>query len=425
MASLTTSNYGAFSALSVVGYLAIASIATDTPPTQTTTSCGATFVSEFIHATECKEPSLHEKHENVMRELERESELDLTGHPSPYGGFVPYIQKHWHIRTIVDVPALGKHGIRLDDISPYDELRAGGVSRRSSLRFIFDAGGLAYYLDDKTLVVTTKHLAKVKWVAQLDKPEPKGLSAPSVGERREAAFAAGFWHVDPDVWIQPLVAALNDSDRQVCFDAAYALGAMGPQAAPAIERLVSLLKSNDLTLREAAVFALGHIGPKASDSLLELVNDPDSGIALAAAKSFNVMGSAGKQAIPDLIAAAKRHADGEEICDNIGLAISAIDPGGAVPALCELLKSEKSGIRAFAANAIAEIGPLGRVCTQELLPLLTDQNLRVRIRAARALATIDLPADFPTVELEAAVKDPDENVSAWAKEGLRVIKSKK
>lgn len=395
---------------------------------QTTTVCVEPSASACADEVALQVP-LGKQNESVMRQLERESELDMTGHPAPLGGLVVYLSgdylEGWNLPTFVDKPALAKHGIRLDDICPYWELRAGGVSRRSSLRFILDAGGVAFYVDDAKLVVTTKHIARVKWLEQLEKPEPKALGAAAVDKRRETAFAAGFWQLDPDVWVEPLAKALNDNDRQVGFDAAYALGELGPLAEKAIDPLVSLLRSKDLRLREAAVFALGKIGSRSTKRLLELIDDPDSEIALAAAKSFKVMGSVGKAAVPKLIEAGKRHASNSELCDSIGSAIAVNDSEQAVPELRKLLKSDSEGIRSFAANAIGEIGPPGQPCAKDLLPLLTDQSLRVRIDTAHALARLDLPDDFPTTELEAAAKDPDRHVSLWAQAALRVIRSNK
>lgn len=60
------------------------------------------------------------------------------------------------------------------------ELHAGGVSRHSSLRFIFDAGGVAYYIDGQRLVVTTKQVARTRWLLQLKKPEMGSLESPDV-----------------------------------------------------------------------------------------------------------------------------------------------------------------------------------------------------------------------------------------------------
>ncbi len=412
----------AFNASFVFGQNVVLSPPTVKTPSMTMRVCMTIPAIALCDTTTSQGPS-RGQHEPVMQVLEMPSELDLTGHPISYGTLFAGM-KIWDIRMILDEPALLRHGMRLDEII-VPELRAGGVSRRSSLRFILDAGGIGYYVGEKCLVVTTKHLARVKWLAQLDKPEPEALSASSVGKRRDAAFAAAFWHVDPDVWIEPLTKALLDSDRQVSFDAAYALGELGPEAAGAIDPLARLLKSKDLTLREAAVSALGKIGPKAVKRLLELIDDPDSALAIAAAKALSVMGSVGNEAIPGLIAAATRHADSEELYRSFGSAIAAIDLGDAIPRLRELLKSDSAAIRSFAAFAIGKIGPAGQTCAPDLLLLLTDQSTRVRIDVAYALARLDLPSDFPTDSLEAAVKDSDQHVSLWAAKALRVIKSKR
>jgi HEAT repeat protein len=353
--------------------------------------------------------------------------LDIVGHPATYFGIKEYIggPLGWNVPTVVDEPALTKCGVRLNSIWPYSQLRTGGISRRSSLRFVLDKGGLAYYVNDSRVVITTKQLARVKWQTYFAKPEPASLDSSSIADRREAVFAAPFWHLDPDLWIMALANLLDDVDRQVCFDAAYALGEFGPQATGAIDQLVTVIRAKDSTRREGALFALGNIGPPAINRLIELLDDRDTGVALAAAKSFDVMGSVGKQAIPGLFDAAERHADSTERSDSIALAIGNIDPTGSVPTLHKLLKSERDSLRAFAAVAIAEIGPVGRGCASDLLALLTDQNTRVRIAAARAMASIDLPADFPTVGLERALSDPDEHVRLWANAALRRIKLKK
>lgn len=369
-------------------------------------------------------PARADTKEAIFAELSRTSELDLTGHPAPYGGLVLMLgfREGWNLNAVTDEPALAKQGIHLFEVHPYNELRAGGVSRRTSLRFVLDTVGAAYYVDDQRLVVTTKQIARVQWLSQLKAPQPAGLRSPSVAERRDTAFAAGFWHLDPDVWVEPLCSALADSDREVSFDSAYALGEFGPQAANAIGPLIGLLKSKDLTLREAAVFALGKIGPQATDRLLGLLNDTDSGIAVAGAKAFAVMGSVGKRAVPRLVEAAELHAEQVDVCDSISVAISMIDPTGAIPTLRKLLTALNADVRAFAANTIAEIGRPARSCGKDLLPLLTDPSTRVRIAAARALSQIDLPPDFPTKELEAATTDPNEHVKLWAKSAIHRIR---
>lgn len=422
-------------AIGMIGQSSCTCIVLPTDARQTAAGCEVETSVTSLDEGNSQVP-LSENHANVMQRLERVSELDLVGHPSPLIGLLWLIEDEeggedagWNIPVKVDRHALIRNGIRLEELSSRGRstggLRAGGVSRRSSLRFVLSANGLAYYVDDAHLVVTTKEIARAKWLEKLPKPKLETLVNGSITERRDAAFALGFWHVDPDDWAEPLASALTNTDRDVSFDVAYALGEMGPQAEKAIDALLKCLKSEDLTLREAAVFAVGKIGPKATTGLLALIDDRDSEVAIAAAKSLGVMGSVGKEAIPRLIEAAKRHNNNEELCARIATSIAAIDLGDAIPKLCQLLKSKQTGIRAFAADTIAEIGPPAQSCASGLLPLLTDPAIRSRIAAAHALSRIDLPEDFPTDALEAAAKDEDRHVSLWAQEALQVIKSKR
>ena len=334
---------------------------------------------------------------------------------------------------MVDRPALINRGIHLEEIV-VGKLEASGVSRMSSLRFVLERSGIAYYVDDRRLIVTTKEIARAKWVSQLPKPQTKLLQGDDVDQRREVAFAAGVWRLDSDEWVKPLSGALADADRQVRFDAAYALGEFGPEASIAIEPLSQLLRSDDLTLREIATFALGKIGPSCCKELLELINDPDPAIAVAAAKAFTVMGSAGNDAVPGLLAAGVKYANLNSaydkyercnVCDALGSAIAQVELGDALPQLKELLDSDSANTRAFAAYAIGEIGPSGQKCKPDLERLLFDSNTLVRRNAAYAMARLDLPADTPTTALEAAAKDLDRNVKLWATSALQKIRSKK
>jgi HEAT repeat protein len=427
--------FNAIFAIGTMGQASCPSIVIKTDANPATAGCEVALPRTSA-ADAGSQVALSENHASIMRRLERMSDLDLVGHPSPLIGLLQLVRieeggdfNGWNIPVIEDRQALRRCGIRLEDLisSGFNTggLRAGGVNRRSSLRFVLGVSGLAYYVNDKHLVVTTKEIARAKWLGELPKPKLDVLKHGSVPERRDAAFALGFWRLDPEVCVEPLVKALTDTDRDVCFDAAYALGEMGPAADKAIGDLLKLLKSEDLTRREAAVFALGKIGPKATKGLLALIDDSDSAIAIAAAKSVGVMGSVGKGAISGLIEAAQRHSNNEELCGKIATSIAGIDLGDAVPKLRELLKSDQAGVRSFAADTIAEIGPPGQSCASELLPLLTDPIIRVRIAAAYALARIDLPGDFPTDALEAASRDEDEHVRFWAKAALRTIKLNK
>jgi HEAT repeat protein len=72
----------------------------------------------------------------------------------------------------------------------------------------------------------------------------------------------------PAITLEPLMAALDDTDPVVQGNAARALGQMGTAAAPALERLVKLLlpkKLNQPLESARAVEAIGLIGPGLSE----------------------------------------------------------------------------------------------------------------------------------------------------------------
>lgn len=372
---------------------------------------------------------------DVAKELQRISNLTLAGPDLNFEGLIVGLDNvlDWNIPLIVDDACLRKNAIQLSEVEFPATLEAGGVTRRSSLRFVLDIGGVAYFVDDnRRIVVTTKPLARIQWLTQLIRPRPHDLRATSVTVRREAAFSVAFFDVDPDDWIQPLVSSLEDADKDVRFDSVYALGELGPQAEASIDPLCQMLRSNDLTLRAAATNAVAKIGPKAASKLLKLIDDPDRSIALAAAAALGTMGSAGNDSVPGLVAAGERisaQGDGgnnDEIIilyHEIGSSLSMVELGDAVPLIRRLLKAENPGTRAFAAFTIGEIGPSAQVCEPELQKLLSDSSTTVRRDAAYALARLDLPSNTSTTALEAATNDPDYDVTLWAAKALRVIKS--
>lgn len=376
---------------------------------------------------------------DIMRQLRERSNFRAAGGgPDANAGGLAFFlasQEGWKIPTVVDEAGLRRIGVDLNRIPLPERLESSGISRRSSLRFVLDLLGIAYYVErDKGLVFSTKHTARVLWQEQLGKVMPENLQADSIDLRREAAFAMGFWHIDPDSGVNDLIAALDDSDRDVRFDAAFALGELGHQAEKSIDALCRIVKSDDLTLRQGAAYALAKIGPSAIEELLGFIDDPDSAISLAGIDGLRFMGSAGNDAVPALIAAGirvsrkaqYRDKDGIcKICRNIGSALSQIEMGDAVVPLRELFKSDEPELRSFAAFAIGEIGSQAISCEKELQILLSDGHTRVRRDAAHALARLDLPHDTSTEALETAAKDADRYVSLWATEALRVIKSKR
>ncbi|MCE9554930.1 MAG: HEAT repeat domain-containing protein [Planctomycetes bacterium] len=99
------------------------------------------------------------------------------------------------------------------------------------------------------------------WQAALKDSDPK--------VRRRAAYALGYLGPAAAPAVPALSDALGDRQLEVAWYAADALGHIGPAAAPAVEGLVKVIEESpgDTVLRRNAVIALGRIGPGAKGAL--------------------------------------------------------------------------------------------------------------------------------------------------------------
>jgi HEAT repeat protein len=90
----------------------------------------------------------------------------------------------------------------------------------------------------------------------------KALRDPDPKVRSRAA-STWHWSGQAKATAPALIAALKDPDRDVCDAAAWALGAVGPEAEPAILDLVKMLREERDRHRRAAFSALQSIGAPA------------------------------------------------------------------------------------------------------------------------------------------------------------------
>jgi HEAT repeat protein len=92
--------------------------------------------------------------------------------------------------------------------------------------------------------------------------------------------------VDPNYTPPALAERLKDSDPNVRYSAARALGKYGPKAKDYVPDLVQALKDRDKTVRMGAAYALGDVGTDAGDAvaaLKEALKDKDPEVRKAAA----------------------------------------------------------------------------------------------------------------------------------------------
>jgi HEAT repeat protein len=169
--------------------------------------------------------------------------------------------------------------------------------------------------------------------------------------------------------VADLTDALDDEDEVVRTGALWALGQLGPAAAPAISALVAVLQGNgmdgdDLLIQGMAASALGEIGPEA------------------------------REAVPDLIECLDQSEDGPAATRlrlQVARAIWRIqkEPGFLLSAGTEALGDPKWSLRRLAAQWLGDLGPAARAVVPHLERALHDEHPSVRRQAASSLETIN------------------------------------
>jgi HEAT repeat protein len=169
----------------------------------------------------------------------------------------------------------------------------------------------------------------------------------------QASAALALWHLDRDPRAVPkLVRMLEKGKDAAPYQAAVALGRLGPEAAGAIGPLVAALRHADEDVRRAAARALGDIGPPSLPAVEAAIQGKDVRTSREAAEA---LGFSGPAAIPPLTAAL-RHADPQ--------------------------------IRRIAARALGRLGPQAHAARSALVETVSDPDPAVRDTAADALKRV-------------------------------------
>jgi HEAT repeat protein len=230
----------------------------------------------------------------------------------------------------------------------------------------------------------------------------EGLKSPEPRVRAVAAEIALEMGRASHVLRDELIAALDDEDRWVRYNAIDALGSQGGDASPAAKRLIDLAKSLDSSAQRHAIDALAHIGPAARDVLpaLETIetDDRDPLIrtrAALAAKQIDVQRLAAKarrkagQPLKELLQAVLGEDPREAIAAAVKLGAMGIKAEPAAAGLATMLHRVDPARRAAAATALGKIG-LGAI---DFVPTLEtaagDDDPNVRAAAANALESIN------------------------------------
>jgi HEAT repeat protein len=243
----------------------------------------------------------------------------------------------------------------------------------------------------------------------------------SADVRAAAASALGSFRsrTSSEVKIPPLIEALRDRDRQVRFDAATALGRIGPVASPAIPSLVALLNDPIVVRSEpnrweskqsldpacAAAVTLGRIanGTAAKDeaitALARTLYSDHAWRRNAAVQGLSMVGKEAASAVPDAVAfLAGAYSESGTLGADLQTVrlLGKAAPGSelfghVMTLLVKLLDSKEGPTRYEAAAALGELGPAASDAVPRLRALLNDPDPFVSQEARRALELIEPP----------------------------------
>ena len=189
---------------------------------------------------------------------------------------------------------------------------------------------------------------------------------------------------DTTVDVAAAVAALKTDDPNVRMKTANELGFMRTNAAKAVPALVDALEDSYEPVRRNAIYALGAIGEPVVESLADALGSEK--------ETFDME--------PIL-----------HICDAAhGLAATGTS---AVPALIAALQDERENVRASAAYALGEMGPVAAEAVDGLIALLTDESEEVRRHATSALGMIKVPVSKTVPALVAVLEDREDTDLAF------------
>lgn len=205
-----------------------------------------------------------------------------------------------------------------------------------------------------------------------------------------------------------LMRALHDSDRQVVWRAAVALGQTGEAG---VLGLIALLDDSNPDIRHAATYALGEIGPPALaavPALVKRVGEKNESLRSSALHTLSRIGPIAGPAILRMI-----QEDRGETRRSAARALVAVHPRGqlTLPVLVEMAHDPEATSRAAAIEALTGLHITHGDAMTVYVGGLNDTNPAVRLAAAKALGQAAPKAGHAVMSLEGLREtDPDEAV---------------
>jgi HEAT repeat protein len=222
--------------------------------------------------------------------------------------------------------------------------------------------GLTLAIDDRSAAVRAAAADALGWIGD--------DAAPAAAKVREhltdhhprvrVCSARALWSMtrDASATVRVLSAALREP---VCWEAALALGAMGPSASNAVPALIDMLKREKVPrpLRETPVsaLALGQIGVPSVAGLIETLTSPDPRVRTSAALALGFVGGKASEATKGLVGLLSDPEADVRRAATLGL--GAIDPARRelVPALVLMASDEDIFLSSLASSTLERIDP--------------------------------------------------------------------
>ncbi|MBI4040406.1 MAG: HEAT repeat domain-containing protein [Deltaproteobacteria bacterium] len=225
----------------------------------------------------------------------------------------------------------------------------------------------------------------------------------------------------------PLLSkALSDPKADIRFEAAVTLERLGKHAKYALAPLLkALVFDKDETVRAVAATAIGSLGEHATDAIPSLaqraISDPSSSVRFNAAAALRPLAVHTRSAIP-ILQKALSHPNAETR-SNAAFALYSLGEyaGDTVPLLTKALYDSDEEVRSMAALALGNIGKNAKSSVPDLKKLLSDSDSKVRFHAIIALSKlVGFSKDAPS-ELKKALQDPDDTVRINAASALNKL----
>jgi HEAT repeat protein len=216
----------------------------------------------------------------------------------------------------------------------------------------------------------------------------EALKSPRPDVRREAVLTLGVMNDAALSAVPQIAALLNDENAGPA--ATFVLGQLGKIPAEAEAKVRENTKSDDKTLATVSLWALARVHPEdknlrreTTEKLVENLKDKDPFVRVTAARALGALPPAPEITLPIM---EKMLKDADATTAQYALdALASLGPK-AVPRLIELLKHKD--LRVQVVYVLGQIGPGAAPAVNDLVKLISDQDLNLATEAVLAIGKI-------------------------------------